>query len=435
MKKVLEIADKLVDEAEILFMEDKASSLTVEDSKLRDIMGTIQSGYALRVIKDGKIGNAYTRNLIDREELVKNALSSLIGEVKADYSFPEPAKTKEFSQFSKETEELTYADLQDKCDGPTNYFDGKVAGQVNCYSGMEVRVRKIMNTHGVDHEEKSTTFYTVPALVYPGTHTFIWNMFQTVSPQSLTEAELQDQLDLYTRSLPEVEIGSGKMKVMLMPGAFTYMEWRLGAGANGKSFYDKSSPLVNKVGEKIVSDKITITNDPHDLEWLGACAFDDEGVPTRKLDIIKDGVLKTCFVDLDYANKLNMEPTGTGFRETMWGDDGVSIPVAPNLKHIRIQPGKESFKELLGMMDEGVIAFNMIGAHSGNLLNGDFSLGLNPGFYVKNGEIVGRVKDGMIAGNIYEQLSNVLGVEDRAHDKNGIPHPCILFDDVAVSAK
>ncbi len=435
MKRVLEIADKLADEAEILFLEEKASSLTIEDSKLRDIEGTINSGYALRLIKDGKIGSAFTRNLINREELVKNALNSLIGNVKADYSFPEPAKIKEFTQFSKETESLTYTGLLDKCNDAIHHFEGKVEGQINCYSGSGIRTRKIMNTHGVDHVEESSMFYSVPALVYPGTHTSIMNIFMTVAPQSLTHTELQDQLDLYTSSLPEVEIGSSKMKVMFMPGAFTGLIWRLNAGTNGKNFYEKSSPLVNKVGDKIISDKITVTNDPFDLERPGACAFDDEGVAARKLDIIKDGVLETCFVDLDYADKLNMEPTGTGFRETLWGEDGVSIPIIPNPKHMRIQPGKETYKGLLGMMDEGVIALDMIGYHSGNILNGDFSMGMNPGLYVKNGEIIGRVKDGMVAGNVYDMLSNVLGVEDRIHDKNGRPHPCVLFDDVAVSAK
>ncbi|MCK5309187.1 MAG: TldD/PmbA family protein, partial [Thermoplasmata archaeon] len=76
-----------------------------------------------------------------------------------------------------------------------------------------------------------------------------------------------------------------------------------------------------------------------------------------------------------------------------------------------------------------------IGAHSGNLLNGDFSFGLNPGFYVKNGEIVGRVKDAMVAGNMYQLFSNVIGIENQNHQRNGIPLPCILFDDVSISGK
>jgi len=52
------------------------------------------------------------------------------------------------------------------------------------------------------------------------------------------------------------------------------------------------------------------------------------------------------------------------------------------------------------------------GAHSGNILNGDYSVGLCPGLYVENGEIMGHVKDAMVAGNIFETLKEVIDIED-----------------------
>jgi PmbA protein len=87
-------------------------------------------------------------------------------------------------------------------------------------------------------------------------------------------------------------------------------------------------------------------------------------------------------------------------------------------------------------MDRGVIVIGVLGAHSGNILNGDFSVGLSPGLYVENGEIVGRVGDGMVAGNIYDLLKNVAAIEDRIHEPNGRSlFPCVLFDDVSVTGK
>jgi hypothetical protein len=44
-----------------------------------------------------------------------------------------------------------------------------------------------------------------------------------------------------------------------------------------------------------------------------------------------------------------------------------------------------------------------MGAHSGNILNGDFSIGLSPGLYVERGEILGQVKNVMVAGNIFDR--------------------------------
>ena len=68
--------------------------------------------------------------------------------------------------------------------------------------------------------------------------------------------------------------------------------------------------------------------------------------------------------------------------------------------------------ELIGMMQKGVIVGGAMGAHSGNILNGEYSIGLAPGSYVENGVIAGRVKDAMVAGNVYETMQNVVAIED-----------------------
>ncbi|MBN1433639.1 hypothetical protein JW921_02695, partial [Candidatus Fermentibacterales bacterium] len=63
-------------------------------------------------------------------------------------------------------------------------------------------------------------------------------------------------------------------------------------------------------------------------------------------------------------------------------------------------------------------------------------IGLNPGLYVENGEIAGRVRDGMVSGNAYDLFRNVAAIEDRIHEPNGRSLlPCVLFDDVSVTAK
>ena len=435
MEQTLKIASKVADQAEIFFMEGSGTSLTIQDSKPTDVKGAIQAGYALRIIKDGKIGSSYTRNLIDREEFVKNALDSMVGQVKADFVFPEKRPITAINQYDKRTEDIGFPELMEMGNEMTNFFEGKVEGQANCYSGASISSRRIMNSNGADYEEKSTKFFLVPDLSYPNTSTSIWRYFEAKGPEKPTKKDLQEQLELYTCSLPEIDIGSKKLKAMFMPGAFIGFEWRLNSGIHAKRFLNNSSPLADKVGKKVMSEKITLYNDPLDLSIPDACGFDDEGVPTKRLDIIKDGIFQTCIADLDYAKKMNMEPTGTGFRHEMWGEDDVTIPPAPYLKHLRVQPGDHSYHEMLDMMDEGIAVFNVIGAHSGNILNGDFSFGLNPGFYVKNGEIIGRVKDGMVAGNMYQLFSNVIGIENQNHQRNGIPLPCVLFDDVSVSGK
>ena len=77
-----------------------------------------------------------------------------------------------------------------------------------------------------------------------------------------------------------------------------------------------------------------------------------------------------------------------------------------------IKPGNKSFLQLVKSIDRGIILEGALGFHSGNIPNGDYSVGVSPGLYVENGEIKGRVKDAMIAGNIYETLKHVVDVGD-----------------------
>ncbi len=86
-------------------------------------------------------------------------------------------------------------------------------------------------------------------------------------------------------------------------------------------------------------------------------------------------------------------------------------------------------------MDKGILIAGIMGAHSGNILNGDYSIGLSPGLYVENGEIVGRVKDSMVAGNIFDTMNHIVEIEDTLHSASGGMFPAILFDGVSVATK
>ena len=54
---------------------------------------------------------------------------------------------------------------------------------------------------------------------------------------------------------------------------------------------------------------------------------------------------------------------------------------------------------------------------------------------VENGEIIGRVKDAMVAGNVYETLKNIVAIEDTVHDCWSGRFPAVLCDDVSVATK
>lgn len=62
-----------------------------------------------------------------------------------------------------------------------------------------------------------------------------------------------------------------------------------------------------------------------------ARSFDDEGVPCKYFPIVENGVLKNFYYDLYYANKMNVNSTGHGYKS---GErDLIRATSSPSLGH------------------------------------------------------------------------------------------------------
>jgi PmbA protein len=234
---------------------------------------------------------------------------------------------------------------------------------------------------------------------------------------------------MFKNSLKDVLPKTERLKVMFLPETLYVLLWRLQTATSAVSLYQNISPIANKVGEKIFDEKITIYNDPLDDSRPGARMFDDEGVMCRRFPIIEKGILKNFYYDLYFAEKLKEESTGNGFKGSIF-----SKPT-PTLNHLFIEKGDKSFYDLIRMMDHGIIIGEALGAHSGNIPNGDFSIGVSPAIYVEKGEVVGHVKDVMVAGNIYDVMKSVIGIEDRLYPAHSGYFPSMLFDNISVTFK
>jgi PmbA protein len=433
MKKLLEIAARSADQAEVFSVRSDSGSLQMRNGIPTDLSASIQSGFALRLLKDGKIGTAYTKNLLDREQLVKNALAGLKGEVKAGFSFPGPSYLPARPAQDDGIGEMGFHDLHRHGREVLDSLKGRVAGQIDVYAGRIFWEASVVNTSGLDVTDSSGQMYVYAALLFPNTETSVHRFRISRSVEGFRAGELDALVDLYDAGLPEVDIESGRMKVLFTQDTMYTLLWRLSAGASGKSFHDGVSPLIGRVGEKVISGKISYGGDPTDPGDVDQRFFDDEGVPVSRKVFFDRGVFTGPVVNLDYAAKLGISPTGNGFRK---GDETVASLPSPAMESPFIAPGDVSFEDMVASMDRGVIVLGVLGAHSGNILNGDYSVGLNPGYYVEDGRILGRVKDGMIAGNAYETLSCVASVEDTLHQSMmGGRYPSILLDDVSVAAR
>jgi len=85
---------------------------------------------------------------------------------------------------------------------------------------------------------------------------------------------------------------------------------------------------------------------------------------------------------------------------------------------------------------EGLVIEQLMGATQGNILGGDFSGNVLLGYKVESGKIVGRVKDTMVSGNVFQILKQITAIGSEARWVGGfLKTPPLYCPSVAVASK
>jgi len=172
------------------------------------------------------------------------------------------------------------------------------------------------------------------------------------------------------------------------------------AALNGRQVLQQASPWSGRRGEAVLSPLLTLSQDPTRRPY--DTPFDDEGTQTTALDFVRNGVLHTFFADRRTARKLDLPPAGNGFR------DELGVYPQPGLFNLLVSPGDRSFAALVESIDEGIVVDQVLGSGAG--ISGEFSVNVDLGYRVRRGEIVGRLKDTMVAGNAYTALNRLVAL-------------------------
>lgn len=198
----------------------------------------------------------------------------------------------------------------------------------------------------------------------------------------------------------------------------------LGA-VNGSAVSRGASFLRDKLGQQVLPDTLSVTEDPHRPRIPGSRPFDAEGLPTQRRHIIDAGRLTGWTLDLASARKLNMTSTGNAAR-------GLSSPPSPATWNIALTQGEPSRDDLIAQMGTGFLVTSLIGSTI-NPNTGDYSRGAS-GFWVENGVISHPVSEGTIAGNLIDMLLRIIPANDaRSHLSNVVPS--ILIEDMSIAGK
>ncbi|MBN1685117.1 MAG: TldD/PmbA family protein [Spirochaetales bacterium] len=176
-----------------------------------------------------------------------------------------------------------------------------------------------------------------------------------------------------------------------------------------------TSAYNDKLGKKIASNVLTLRSSPLAKELVENYFVTGDGYPAADCTVVDKGVLAAFLLSLYGSRK-------TGGRRSL-SSGGCYI----------VEPGGDSFTELVKSVRKGLLVCRVSGGHPGN--NGDFSAVAKNSYYVKDGEITKPLAETMISGNVVAMLQEIGGVSRERVNFGNALLPWISFGGVTVSGK
>jgi PmbA protein len=212
-----------------------------------------------------------------------------------------------------------------------------------------------------------------------------------------------DAVERATRLLGAVQPASGGVTLVLEPRMAATLLGVVAGTLNGESVLKGRSPFADRLGEPIASPLVTLVDDPTDPLSLGADSHDGEGLATRRVPLIADGVLQGFLHNTTTGRRAGVPSTGSAVR-------GYRSTPGVGAQALALATGAGSLEDLVAAIDHGVLVQSMTGLHSGvNPVSGDFSVGVE-GLMVRGGQRAEPIREATIASTLQRLLLDVSAV-------------------------
>ncbi len=189
--------------------------------------------------------------------------------------------------------------------------------------------------------------------------------------------------------------------------------------ARGTSF------LKDSLHQQIFAPGIRIIDDPHRPRGLRSRPCDAEGLPTRTIALVDDGVLQTWLLDLRSSRQLGLASTGHAAR-------GIGSAPSPSPSNLYLEAGTQSLETMLGGIERGLYVTELFG-QGVNTITGDYSRGA-AGFWIENGHLAYPVSEITIAGNLKDMFATLTPANDLSFTY-GIDSPSVRIDGMTVAGR
>ncbi|HHX19323.1 MAG TPA: TldD/PmbA family protein [Clostridiaceae bacterium] len=205
--------------------------------------------------------------------------------------------------------------------------------------------------------------------------------------------------------------------VLLTPDCFgDLLAMCIGTYASDGVILDGTSLWLDKIGQQVASEKLSLKLAPHHPDIVAGQRFTSEGYISEDYDMIERGVLKQFRLS-DYAARK------TGYKRSPNSSLGSFI----------VEPGEESFETMIRDIDRGIFVARLSGGSPS--ASGDFSGVAKNCFLIEKGEIREALSETMINGNLAEFLMNIKALSKEVVKDGSCVLPWVAIEGVGIAGK
>ena len=392
------------DEAEVYGMSGRSLDIDLRKGAVELASESFHSGLGLRAVVRGAVGFSSTSNTKLLESVARSAVKSARarGLDESWRSLPHIDKVKRPNGIFDST--LEQIGPEECLDLAASMLRGSamvkgtepVSGGVTCVCSTDF----VVNSNGIELQETATLMHASMETIAKGKDVATGSEFQisrTFQPSLENVGKAAAEMAL--ASLAGTKAESGTFDVLLKPLAYAeLMENTIIPALCADTVQKGRSSLKGRVGEKISSESFGVVDDGLLSGGMASSAFDGEGVPSQKTELIDKGVLKGFLYDSYTGGKVGIKSTGNAVRSGY-----------ADLPHVGIRNLIVSSSDPHDLLTEtkGYVVNGLIGAHTANPISGDFSVEAKNCFLLAPGEDTKPIRSLMIAGNVFELLKDI----------------------------
>lgn len=409
---------------EIYFFTEEGLKISKKDRKIETFKPYQERGLALRVIKDGALGFAYTSSL--EQEAVfttaEKALEMALSMPKEGATFPYPgaypALSPEEGSLLLPEEALERLALMEEA----AFSLDKRVKRIQEVSLKDFRgTLRLVNSNGVDlaWPYRATSLM---ALVIAGEGEeaqmgWEWRMArrpEELKPEEVVSTAAKRALwRLGARPLP-----SERVPVLIPPHVAVDFLELLSDSLSGENVCKGKSALAGKVGERVFSPEVTLVDHGLLEGGLETRPFDDEGFPQQETRLVEEGVLRGFLFDHYWGRRSGQGSTGNARRR------GFKAPPSVGLTNFYLSPGKDEKEKIIASLPRVFELIEVLGMHTADPLSGDFSVGVSGLMHTREG--ITPVSGMALSGNVFELFKRIEALGDDLTFYGSVGAPSIL---------